>query len=184
MEPMFPSFAASPNHSPQRPPSYQSPNYTLQQSITKITIELPESLVETTIEENSCYESSLKQEEGQNIKVYCRFRPAMQPTQLKHDRTMIDDGENRYSFDGIFGGLSSQEEVYSVVAGRHIDTFFKGQNSTLFTYGQTGSGKTYTMFGQLKNKEGYGLIPRALEDIFKRKSKQEQITCSILEIYN
>lgn len=40
------------------------------------------------------------------------------------------------------------------------------------------------MFGELKEKEGYGLIPRALEDIFRRKSKADDITCSILEIYN
>ena len=70
------------------------------------------------------------------------------------------------------------------MAGRHIETFFKGHNSTIFTYGQTGSGKTFTMFGELKDKQGYGLIPRALEEIFKRKSYNEDITCSILEIYN
>ena len=54
----------------------------------------------------------------------------------------------------------------------------------MFAYGQTGSGKTFTMFGELKDKQGYGLIPRALEDVFKRKSYNEDITCSILEIYN
>ena len=40
------------------------------------------------------------------------------------------------------------------------------------------------MFGELKDKQGYGIIPRALEDVFKRKSYNEDITCSILEIYN
>jgi len=53
--------------------------------------------------------------------------------------------------------------VYSVVAGRHIEAFFRGENSTIFTYGQTGSGKTFTMFGDLKEKAGYGIIPRGLE---------------------
>ena len=75
---------------------------------------------------------------------------------------MIDDGDNRYSFDGIFGKYASQKEIFSVVAWNHIDSFFKGLNSTIFTYGQTGSGKTYTMFGNLKEKEDYGLIPRTL----------------------
>lgn len=41
LDPVFPSFAASPNHSPQRHLSQQSSCQTLQQSITKITIELP-----------------------------------------------------------------------------------------------------------------------------------------------
>jgi len=36
------------------------------------------------------------------------------------------------------------------------------------------------MFGELKDKKGYGLIPRALDDIFRRKSANEEITCSIL----
>ena len=75
---------------------------------------------------------------------------------------MVDDGESRYSFDGIFGRWASQEEVFNAVAGQHIESFFRGQNSTLFTYGQTGSGKTYTMFGNLKERQEYGLIPRYL----------------------
>lgn len=94
----------------------------------------------------------------------------MQQSQWKHDHTMIDDGENRYSFDGIFSSRSSQSDIFSIIAGRHIEAFFKGHNSTIFTYGQTGSGKTYTMFGELKNKDKYGIIPRALEEIFKRKT--------------
>jgi len=76
---------------------------------------------------------------------------------------MIDDGENRYSFDAIFDRNTSQADVYSAVAGRHIDAFFRGENSTIFTYGQTGSGKTFTMFGNLKEKTGYGIIPRGME---------------------
>lgn len=40
------------------------------------------------------------------------------------------------------------------------------------------------MFGDLKDRQGYGLIPRALEEIFRRKAYDEDITCSILEIYN
>lgn len=162
LDPVFPSFAASPNHSPQRHLTQQSSCNTLHQSITKITIDLPESLVESTIDENSTYQTAWKVEDGQNIRVFCRFRPANYPSCLKHDHTMIDDGENRYSFDGIFGSSSSQSDVYSIVAGRHIEAFFKGQNSTIFTYGQTGSGKTFTMFGELKNNEKYGIIPRAL----------------------
>jgi hypothetical protein len=66
----------------------------------------------------------------------------------------------------------------------HVESFLRGQNSTVFTYGQTGSGKTYTMFGSLKDRDHYGLVPRALELIFARKEPEDSITCSILEIYN
>jgi hypothetical protein len=36
------------------------------------------------------------------------------------------------------------------------------------------------MFGNLKEKEGYGLIPRTLEHIFHKKDEEDVITCSIL----
>ena len=84
---------------------------------------------------------------------------------------MVDDGENRYSFDGIFGRWATQQEIFNAVGGQHIESLFRGQNSTLFTYGQTGSGKTYTMFGNLKERQEYGLIPRSLEQIFLRKAE-------------
>jgi hypothetical protein len=63
-----------------------------------------------------------------------------------------------------------------------------GFNSTIFAYGQTGSGKTYTMFGphwddnnfngrqhtipdnldfMYEDIERLGIIPRAIEQIFK-----------------
>lgn len=67
-----------------------------------------------------------------------------------------------------------------------------GKNSTIFAYGQTGSGKTYTMFGSMgsnsKNGEcdpkNYGIIPRTLQQIFKRDLTNSTISCSMLEIYN
>jgi kinesin family protein 5 len=75
---------------------------------------------------------------------------------------VIEDGENSYNFDWIFDGETSQEEVYKKIAQRHIDDFFLGKNSTIFVYGQTGSGKTYTMFGNMNEKNTYGIIPRTL----------------------
>lgn len=64
---------------------------------------------------------------------------------------MIDDGENCYSFDRIFGKFVSQEFLFNKIATRHINDFMTGKNSTIFAYGQTGSGKTHTMFGDLKD---------------------------------
>lgn len=103
---LFPSFAASPQQSPGRCLQMSSQNH--QRSVTKITIELPESMVESTLDEDSEYHSICKVDEGQNIRVFCRFRPARQPFNFKHDYTMIDDGENRYSFDAIFDRNTTQ----------------------------------------------------------------------------
>ena len=41
-----------------------------------------------------------------------------------------------------------------------------GYNVCIFAYGQTGSGKTYTMEGGMDD-ESQGMIPRAVEQIFK-----------------
>lgn len=37
----------------------------------------------------------------------------------------------------------------------------------IFSYGQTGSGKTHTMEGDINNDELKGMIPRAVDEIFK-----------------
>ena len=42
-----------------------------------------------------------------------------------------------------------------------VEEVFNGYNGTIIAYGPTGSGKTYSMFGDLKNKELNGMIPRA-----------------------
>ena len=74
-----------------------------------------------------------------------------------------------YTFDYIFGMNSTQEEVYEIAAVPSIESLVEGYNSTIFAYGQTGTGKTYTMEGFTYDYSSpkKGLIPRAIEDIFK-----------------
>lgn len=139
-------------------------------------------MVESTFEENNFFdETKENSKSNDNIQVYCRFRPSIKfSSDLKYDHEMIDDGENCYTFDSIFGKYSEQAEVYDGVGKRHIESFFKGKNSTIFAYGQTGSGKTYTMFGDLKERDQFGIIPRALDEIFNRDLNDDVITCSML----
>lgn len=50
-----------------------------------------------------------------------------------------------------------------------VASCFEGYNATVFAYGQTGSGKSYTMGSEhllISGQDQYGVIPRALEDIF------------------
>ena len=101
--------------------------------------------------------------EASNIRVFCRMRkPNKSEDSIKYDSTMVDDGENCYSFDYIFDKNAVQKELYERIARRHIDDFFMCKNSTIFAYGQTGSGKTHTMFGKLNQPTEYGIIPRTL----------------------
>jgi hypothetical protein len=36
------------------------------------------------------------------------------------------------------------------------------------------------MFGDLRSRHGYGLMPRTLECIFTKKNEEDVITCSML----
>ena len=98
-------------------------------------------------------------------------------------------------FDRAFKEEIDQEDVYDHFEGV-IPKVIGGYNVTVFAYGQTGSGKTYTMFGRSEgNEKGEGIetggkergiIPRAIEQLFKRTKdyKQCNVFCSFLQIYN
>uniref|UniRef100_A0A8D1GMT6 Kinesin-like protein n=1 Tax=Sus scrofa TaxID=9823 RepID=A0A8D1GMT6_PIG len=59
---------------------------------------------------------------------------------------------------------------------------------TIMCYGQTGAGKTYTMTGATENYKHRGILPRALQQIFKmieeRPTHAITVRVSYLEIYN
>ena len=97
-----------------------------------------------------------------------------------------------YTFDHIFDMDSTQEDVYKIAAVPAVESLMSGYNSTIFAYGQTGTGKTYTMEGfsydYLSPKKG--LIPRAIENIFKYIENNSNsdttfiIRVTYLQIYN
>jgi kinesin family protein 3/17 len=73
-----------------------------------------------------------------------------------------------------------------------VESLEDGYNSTIFAYGQTGTGKTYTMEGFIYDylSPSKGLIPRAIEDIFKYIENNSNsdttfiIRVTYLQIYN
>ena len=87
--------------------------------------------------------------------------------------TYIDDPHNfarhEFTFDHVYDDESSQEEIYKNTARLSVCSALEGYNATIFAYGQTGTGKTYTMEGFKYSlvDESRGIIPRAIEDIFK-----------------
>ena len=97
-----------------------------------------------------------------------------------------------YTFDHIFDMDSSQDDVYQISAVPAVESLMSGYNSTIFAYGQTGTGKTYTMEGFSYNylSPKKGLIPRAIENIFKfieNNSNSDTtfiIRVTYLQIYN
>jgi Cdc6-like AAA superfamily ATPase len=72
-------------------------------------------------------------------------------------------------FDHVYDDVASQEEIYFNTARASVCSALEGYNATIFAYGQTGTGKTFTMegFKYSLTDESRGIIPRAIEDIFK-----------------
>ncbi|XP_059829984.1 kinesin-like protein KIF9 isoform X3 [Hypanus sabinus] len=81
-----------------------------------------------------------------------------------------------------------QDVVYNTVAKKAVSSIINGFSSTIMCYGQTGAGKTYTMTGATEKYEYRGIIPRAIQQIFKEVEEQADLALTLyvsyLEIYN
>jgi len=101
----------------------------------------------------------------------------------------------RFTFDGVQGEESSQQETFELVGRSVGERCFEGYNGSICVYGQTGSGKTYTMFGlansarSMQQDERRGLAWRVLEYVFNEMDLRAMdgtsftCRCSFLEIY-
>uniref|UniRef100_A0A0G4G082 Kinesin-like protein n=1 Tax=Chromera velia CCMP2878 TaxID=1169474 RepID=A0A0G4G082_9ALVE len=143
-------------------------------------------------------------DDGAKVEVSIRFRPPDTenesfdqlfsiPGSWDRNEVTIKDPlcrgrtENTYAFNKVFLPTASQDTVFQAVARPLVDHTLAGFNSCCFAYGQTGGGKTYSIFGE-GNKEKRGLLPRAIEYLFKELKKRSEekelgMTVSFLEIY-
>ncbi|CAK6435953.1 unnamed protein product [Pipistrellus nathusii] len=110
---------------------------------------------------------------------------------LKKDtrRGVVNNQQTDWSFklDGVLHD-ASQELVYETVAKAVVAQALDGYNGTIMCYGQTGAGKTYTMTGTTENYRHRGILPRALQQVFRmieeRPTHAITVRVSYLEIYN
>ncbi|KAK7195472.1 kinesin [Novymonas esmeraldas] len=106
--------------------------------------------------------------------VYCRLRPTIRKDFKEgghalvtlEDRRVVVKDERHYDFDGTFGPLAEQVDVFNTVAIPCIDHGFNGFCSALMCYGQTGTGKSFTMCNT--EPQHLGIIPRAAKYIFDK----------------
>ncbi|KAK2499611.1 hypothetical protein MC885_004708 [Smutsia gigantea] len=110
---------------------------------------------------------------------------------LKKDtrRGVVNNQQTGWSFklDGVLHD-ASQDLVYETVAKDLVSQALDGYNGTIMCYGQTGAGKTYTMTGETENYKHRGIVPRALQQVFRmieeRPTHAITVRVSYLEIYN
>ncbi|XP_037985180.1 LOW QUALITY PROTEIN: kinesin-like protein KIF9 [Motacilla alba alba] len=102
---------------------------------------------------------------------------------------VVNNSQTDWSFklDGLLHN-TSQEVVYETVAKDLVSKALQGYNGTIMCYGQTGAGKTYTMTGTASEYRNRGIIPRAIQQIFKSAAEFLNILVTVrisyLEIYN
>ncbi|XP_063712131.1 kinesin-like protein KIF9 isoform X2 [Symsagittifera roscoffensis] len=145
-------------------------------------------------------------EEPKTVKVYARIRPtdnfAYENVVLNSDGKTIDIhgrpsdkggfvnnqiSDWSFKLDGVFHDVS-QDLLYEVTVKEVVSRAFAGYNGTILSYGQTGSGKTFTMTGANETFQNRGIIPRAIQQVFREIGDMPDyainIKVSYLEIYN
>uniref|UniRef100_A0A8C3BB11 Kinesin-like protein n=1 Tax=Cairina moschata TaxID=8855 RepID=A0A8C3BB11_CAIMO len=102
---------------------------------------------------------------------------------------VVNNRQTDWSFrlDGVLHN-TSQELAYETVAEKLVSDALLGYNGTIMCYGQTGAGKTYTMTGATAEYKHRGIIPRAIQQVFKAIARSVDsfitVRVSYLEIYN
>lgn len=135
-----------------------------------------------------------------NVRVAVRIRPMVESEITRGSQVVVEkvadapqvlvNNCDGFTYNFVFDGRDTQEEIYEKTVSEMIDRLFGGFNATILAYGQTGSGKTYTMgtaFDGCLN-EDIGVIPRAMQDIFDRIEKTSDkaeylVKCSFIEVY-
>jgi len=112
----------------------------------------------------------------------------------KPELRLSKDVKNSWLFklDRAYPQTSTQEELYTHEADDRLGNLFQNKNTTIMTHGITGTGKTFTMSGEMKSEENWGLIPRSLTKVFQLHQEETakleegikfRIYLSFMEIY-
>ncbi|XP_078072028.1 kinesin-like protein KIF9 [Mustelus asterias] len=110
-------------------------------------------------------------------------------TRPDHHKDVVNNQQCNWAFkvDGILYNVP-QDVVYNTIARSAVSSTINGFSSTIMCYGQTGAGKTYTITGATEKYDYRGIIPRAIQQIFKEVEEQADLALTIyvsyLEIYN
>lgn len=146
-------------------------------------------------------------DDGESVRVFLRVRPGTErELAIASPQVVFVDGPSvmvksdpprSFTFDGVLGEQSTQQEVFESVGRAVGSSCLAGYNGSVYVYGQTGAGKTHTMCGPINSvqsmqfDERRGIICRMLDFIFAEvarraadgNSSEHRCRCSFLEIY-
>jgi kinesin family protein 11 len=164
----------------------------------------------TSINDNTSSQDAKNAPNGVNVKVVVRCRPPNEaekgfPLIIRHEDIKKNEitvhlklhGKEllkTFSFDHVFGGTTTQKDIFEAVAMPIVNEVLAGYNCTIFAYGQTSTGKTYTMEG-FRNPildttiidSRAGIVPRSIHHIFDTLDSinaEYTIKVTCLELYN
>ncbi|XP_021301205.1 kinesin-like protein KIN-4A isoform X2 [Herrania umbratica] len=135
--------------------------------------------------------------ENCSVKVAVHIRPLIgdertqgckESVTVTSGKPQVQIGTHSFTFDHVYGnGGSPSSSMFEECVAPLVDGLFQGYNATVLAYGQTGSGKTYTMGTAMKDGCQTGLIPQAMNALFKKietlKHQTEfQLHVSFIEI--
>eukprot|EP00959_Pyramimonas_sp_CCMP1952_P464238 9486260-Pyramimonas_sp.AAC.3 len=72
-------------------------------------------------------------------------------------------------YDSVLDGSCSRSEFHKETVPI-VTAVMEGKHAAIMAYGQTGSGKTYMMEGQFDERDSWGIIPFAIEELLIRTS--------------
>ncbi|KAG9138578.1 hypothetical protein Leryth_012919 [Lithospermum erythrorhizon] len=104
-------------------------------------------------------------------------------------KPQVQIGTHSFTFDHVYGSSGSPSSgMFEECVAPLVEGLFQGYNATVLAYGQTGSGKTYTMGTGFRDGYQSGLIPQAMNTLFRKietlKHQTEfQLHVSFIEIH-
>lgn len=107
------------------------------------------------------------------------LREVVVDTERVGPNEVLFSSEHNFSFDMIFGQVSTQQDLALKIGKNMADQFLAGVNVSIIAYGQTGSGKTHTIQGVKRS----GLMYSFCSEVMKRREKTK-VFLSYLQIYN
>lgn len=129
-----------------------------------------------TLETSQRKYRSLEMKQLDKVSLSCRISPRATTSKelIEGDRT-LQYGTTSYQFGQLHSKETSQEAIFKSLESL-IQNAIDGENVFVFAVGGSSTGKTFTMYGEAGgSKRNQGLVPRALDRIFKQKEKLEKI---------